>query len=80
MKSTRKNLQLSMEYGDLGEAIRCLENVAKELRKSQTNFGRQIVNGVIIQWGVYNLDFPDHRIEVKEGKTCMIIPSKMNKS
>ena len=78
MKSTRKNLQLSMEYGDLSEAIRCLEHVTKQLRRSQTNYDRQIMNGCLVQWGVFNVEFPDHRIEVTEGKTCMIIQSKMN--
>tara|TARA_R110002126_G_scaffold93089_2_gene220716 strand:+ start:1430 stop:1639 length:210 start_codon:yes stop_codon:yes gene_type:complete len=68
-----------MEYGDTKEGIKCIENVVKELKKCRTNYGREMINGCMIQWGIYLTNFPDYRIEIKDGETCMIIPSKINK-
>ena len=78
MKTRRKTLELSIEYDDKNEAIKCIQRVIKDLRLSQTNYGRQLLNGCFINWGVTLNELPSYRVEMINGKQCIVVPSKMN--
>ena len=78
MKTQRKMLQISLEYEDPREAVKQLEKVINNLKKPRINYGRESEGKCVLQWEISHVDFVEHRIELIDGRQCIVIPSKMN--
>jgi hypothetical protein len=79
MKKSSKMLNISVQFNDTEEACKQIESVLRKLRSSQTNYGRKLTNGCVLEWGVSSMEEPkSYRVEVVNGQKCFIIPSKMN--
>ena len=78
MKTRTKTLTLSIEFDDKQEAIRCIEKIVKHIQLSRTNYGRELFNGCLYQWGISHNELEKYRVELIDGKECIVIPSKMN--
>lgn len=79
MKTQRKTFELSIEFDSKKDLVQCIKELITELNKNQTNYGRQMQNGCIVQWGITHLEDIDLRIEKINGVKCIVLPSKMNK-
>lgn len=79
MKKSSKMLNISVQYNDTAEAIKQVEKVLRKLRLSQINYGRNLTNGCALEWGVTSMEEPQsYRVEIHNGKQCIVLPSKMN--
>jgi hypothetical protein len=78
MKSKRKFLQVTVQYDDTNEMIRSVEKMLGEIKMARTNFGRELKNGCLIQWGVSLSDIEPYRVEEINGKMSIILQSKIN--
>lgn len=79
MKATRKNLNVSIEYGSNKDAIKALQKLIYLMRQGRTRYERELVNDAIIEFAITHAEPPEYREETINGVLCHVVESKMNK-
>jgi hypothetical protein len=78
MKATRKSINISIEYGDINEAIQALRKVSKQIHTGQLRYDRRMQNTALVEWSISNAEPMEYREEIINGQWCQVFQSKMN--
>jgi hypothetical protein len=79
MKATRKNLNISIEYGSNKDAIKALQKLIFLMRQGRTRYERELINDSILEFAITNAEPLEYKEKIINGQFCHVFESKMNK-